>query len=148
MDEAYKVDANNSMTYKLHVLTKVLSVAGQEKSTIYIPFNSFFQELKVNTARTIQPDGRIVDATLMSEESRYAEQPIYKDIKVKKITFPGVQPGSVMEYEIEIITDCKTLPSSSATTIFPVNEKVQLLRLSIDVPKGQDLKFNVVRVFE
>ena len=147
-DERYSVNKTNKVVFKKHVLTKVLTEGGKQFSTVALSFDSYFQKLKINVARTIQPNGDIVNIApeAITEESPYESLPIYSDIKIKKMTFPAASVGSVMEYEVEYTMDYKDLPGFSVLFTVPLNWILLSARFSVEVPKETSVKFNAVRI--
>jgi hypothetical protein len=147
-DERYSVGKNNKIIFKKHVLAKVLAEGGKSLNTVSLPFDGYSQKFKINIARTIQPNGDIVNVApeATTEESPYSNLPMYSDFKIKKMTFPAVAVGSVMEYEVEYTTDNKNVPGLFALFTIPLNSTLLLARFTVEVPKNTIAKFNAVRV--
>lgn len=147
LDEKFSVKSSKQAVLKRHVIIKVLREAGRELGTITIPFNEYFEKVKLNIARTIQPNGNIqnVSNEAIKDESPFTALPIYSDIKIKKITFPNVGIGSIIEYEIEFIRDNKSMPGFSYMFALPMNWTFSLVRFSAEVPKGTPVKFKAER---
>lgn len=147
-DKRYILNNDHTVSYKEHVLIKVLTSGGRDIGTIALPFNEYFQKMKINVARTIQPDGEIMDISTdaISEEAPYYNLPIYSDIKVKKVTFPAVRVGSIVEYKVEYTSDYKDLPGFSTMLALPSRWHVALARFSVTVPKDMPVNYRAVRM--
>lgn len=143
LDEKCTIKNADTAIRKRHVIIKVLKEAGKEAGTVTITFNEYLEKLKINLARTIQSDGKIqnVSQDAIKDESSFTELPIYSDIKVRKITFPNVQVGSIIEYDIEVMENTKTMPGFSYLFTLPVNWTFSLVRFSAEVPKDMPVKF-------
>ncbi len=143
LDQKHIIKANGTLISKKHVMIKVLTEAGRAAGDVVIPFNSYFDKLKVNIARTINPNGDIQDVAkdAILEESSFADFPVFSDFKVKKIIFPGVKIGSVIEYEIETIENNKFIPGFSFVFTIPVKWIVWRARFSVDVPNSMPVKY-------
>jgi len=147
-DEKYTIKSQQLAICKRHVMIKILKEAGKKIGTVTVPFNEYFDKVKLNIARTIQPDGTMlnVSSDAIKDESPFAQLPIYNDIKIKKITFPNVQVGSIIEYEIEFIIDNKSMPGFSFFFGLPSDWKFALARFSVETPKGIPVKFKAERL--
>lgn len=145
LDQKHIIKANGVLISKKHVMVKVLTEGGKAAGDVVIPFNSYFEKPKINIARTIQPTGEIqnVAKEAVEEESLFAAQPVFSDFKVKRIIFPNVQIGSVIEYEIEIVENNKFIPGFSFVFTIPVNWIVWRARFSVDVPNSMPVKYKV-----
>ncbi|MCX5697213.1 MAG: DUF3857 and transglutaminase domain-containing protein [Candidatus Omnitrophica bacterium] len=148
-DEKYTLKNATSGILKRHVLIKVTREGGRKAGTITIPYNEYFEEAKLNIARTIQPDGKIQDVSgeAIKDESPYSDYPIYSDLKIKKVTFPNVQVGSIIEYEVEFVKKDNIFPGASCLFTVPGNWTLNLVRFSVDVPQGVPFKFKAERFF-
>jgi len=146
-DEKHALKSQSKVISKRHVMIKVLKEAGRGVGTVFIPFNEYLEKVKINVARTIQPNGNIQDVSgdVIKDESPFAGLPIYSDIKIKKITFPNVQVGSIIEYEIEYARDYNFFPGYFYIFTIPLNWTISQVRFSVEVPKGAAVKFKAER---
>lgn len=145
LEEKHIIKANGTLISKKHVMIKVLTEDGKAAGDVRIPFNSYFEKLKINIARTIQPTGEIqnVAKDAIAEESSFTDLPVFSDFKAKKIIFPNVQIGSVIEYEIETIGNNKFIPGNSFIFTLPVDWIVWRARFCVDVPNSMSVKYKV-----
>lgn len=144
-DEQRIINANGALTSRKHVMVKILTEGGKAAGEVTIPFNGYFEKFKINIARVIQPNGGIKNVAkgAIREESPFADLPFFSDFKVKKIIFPDVQVGSVIEYEIEIAENNKFVPGYSFVFTIPVDWIVWRARFSVDVPNSLAVKYKV-----
>lgn len=99
-----KLDDNpeGDLIFSHYIRIKVFTERGREsQSKIDIPFGNFFgSDIKIQdiAARTVKPDGSIVEL----KKSDVFERTIVKGsgvkVKVKSFAIPGLEPGSIIEY--------------------------------------------------
>lgn len=144
----YIEDEGGRVILKKHVLTKVIKDEGRDTNIATLVFNAYFEKLKISLARTIQPDGSLIDVSPedIAEASPYGALPMYSEIKIKRITFPEVKVGSIIEYEAEYTMDYKTLPVFSALFTVPIDSMVVLARFSVDVPQDKKVRFKAEKI--
>jgi hypothetical protein len=95
-------DPDGDLIFTHYIRIKVFTERGREsQSKIDIPFGNFFgSNIKIQdiAARTIKPDGSIVEL----QKSDVFERTVVKGsgvkVKVKSFAIPGLEPGSVIEY--------------------------------------------------
>ncbi len=147
LDEKHIIKGNGTLISRKHVMVKVLTEGGKAAGEVIIPFNGYFEKLKINIARTIQPTGEIhnVAKDAIREESPFSDLPVFSDFKIKKIIFPNVQVGSVIEYETEIVENNKFIPGFSFIFTIPVDWIVWRARFSVEVPNSMPVKYKVER---
>jgi hypothetical protein len=80
---------------------KIFSEAGKKHADIEIPFVKGFYDVKDLHARTIHPDGRVIEFNGQILEKLVVKSGGIK-ILAKTFTFPDVTPGSVIEYRYKI----------------------------------------------
>jgi hypothetical protein len=86
----------NEVTY--HMRAKILSNEGRSLADITIPFNSEDSKLKEWWARTILPDGEVLELAKDELEEQIIAEHSSGDYAVLKGTLPGVVPGCVIDY--------------------------------------------------
>ena len=102
-DIAYAPDG--TVVTKHHSIVKIINPQrGKEKfADLHIPFDSKRETLTIETARTVNADGKPQAAS--KEEigdivpARLADATIYSDVRERVISFPAVDAGSVLELE-------------------------------------------------
>lgn len=102
---SHDISPAGQSTYTTHQIVKLLTQRGIEKyDDIAIPYQPNSQHLDVNIARTITPDGTIVEP---SDEGYNEVTPpgllsynIYSDVVWKVISMPALSPGAIIEYQV------------------------------------------------
>lgn len=95
-------DADAGMTLNHYVRIKIFNDRGREsqsKVDIYAPKVRGFQtDIKDIAARTIKPDGSIVELKKEDIFERVVVKTSGLKVKAKTFSMPGVEPGAVIEY--------------------------------------------------
>ncbi|MDE0298433.1 MAG: DUF3857 domain-containing protein [Candidatus Poribacteria bacterium] len=102
---SHDISPNGQSRYTTHQIVKLVSQRGIEKyDDIAIPYQPNSQHLNVNIARTITPDGTIVEPP--DEGYNEVTPPgllsynIYSDVVWKVISMPALSPGAIIEYQV------------------------------------------------
>ncbi len=95
-------DADDGMTLNHYVRIKIFNERGREsqsKIDIYAPKVGGFQtDIKDIAARTIKPDGSIVELKKEDIFERVVVKTSGVKVKAKTFALPGVEPGAIIEY--------------------------------------------------
>ena len=102
---SHDISSTGQSRYTTHQIVKLMTQRGIEKyDDIAIPYQPSSQHLNVNIARTITPDGTIVEP---SDEGYNEVTPpgllsynIYSDVVWKVISMPALSPGAIIEYQV------------------------------------------------
>ena len=93
--------------YTTHQLVKLLTERGIEKyDDIAIPYQPTAQNITVNIAHTITPDGVLVkppaEAYNVVTPPGLLSHNLYSDIVWKVISMPALSPGAIIEYQVTL----------------------------------------------
>ncbi|HEX6749313.1 MAG TPA: DUF3857 and transglutaminase domain-containing protein [Longimicrobium sp.] len=98
-------DGTDSRTYR--TVSQVLTsdaVEGLAENTF--SYDASRQRFRLNWARVIGPDGRVVSAKPEHDQESLApvseSSPVYTDQKIRRITMGGVVPGTIVDYSYTI----------------------------------------------
>ncbi len=102
---SHEISPTGQSRYTTHQIVKLLTRRGIDKyDDIAIPYQPNAQNLSVNMARTITPDGTIVEP---SDEGYNEVTPpgllsynVYSDVVWKVISMPALSPGAIIEYQV------------------------------------------------
>ncbi|MFC1714504.1 tetratricopeptide repeat protein [Candidatus Poribacteria bacterium] len=136
--------------YTLHKIIKILNDRGiQEFGEIALPFNHKSQNVGVNVARTVLPDGTQVEASPDAIHDitppGLADYNLYSDIRYKVVSMPALQPDAIIEYKI-------TVEDAQATTemawilggmIFQWTDPMLTAKCVLRVPKETNIKWKM-----
>jgi len=149
-EHEYIVQDDNTMIEHIHRLIKILNVRGREKyGEVNIDYDSTYQRVKVDFARTIKPDGRIVKVGKkdIRDIDKWAGFPLYSNAKVKVISMPEVVEGSIIEYKTSIFTS-KLINKDDFQFSFGIQYFEPCLhhRLRLIVPEDRKINIHYVRM--
>lgn len=80
----------------------VLTDKGKELVEISFPYVDGVDEIVVNYAYTIKPDGKVVDAREYGSQTFAKSYPDYKAFKFFSMTMPSLEKGSIVEFQLLI----------------------------------------------
>ncbi|MDI6758248.1 MAG: DUF3857 domain-containing protein [Candidatus Omnitrophota bacterium] len=104
-DEKIEITSGGGQVSSLHYLIKILNERGKKNfSEIGISYDSTFEKVELEYARTIKPDGTIteVGSRHIRDVSKYLNFPLYSNARVRIISFPEIAEGAVIEYKVKI----------------------------------------------
>lgn len=104
-DEQVEILPTDKEEDSLHYIVKILNERGKEDfSETHIEYDSTFEKVELEFARTIKPDGSVADvgSRHIRDVSKYLNFPLYSNVRVFIISFPEVSEGAVIEYKIKI----------------------------------------------
>jgi tetratricopeptide (TPR) repeat protein len=105
-DEKVQVTADNKEISSLHYLVKILNERGKEGfSETQIGYDSTYEKVELEFARTIKPDGTVMDvgSRHTRDVSKYMNFPLYSNARVFIISFPEIAEGAAVEYKVKIL---------------------------------------------
>jgi len=130
--------------YKARI--KVFTRQGRkEHGEIRIPFSSALSSIKLNYARTINQDGSVTepdeDAIKVNTHPLAEGAPIYSDIKIKTISMPALENGSIIDYSY--IRTSETLMKNNLFDqwIFKTSTPVITSEYTVQVPEERELNY-------
>jgi len=151
-EEVVTLDARGRTTTEGHLLVKVLQDrAMRQLSDQKIPFRGDYQTCEVLLAATHLPGGGIrkpeANGIMEVSDPEAAAAPFYSTARLKVVSFPGVQPGAVMELKYRI----KPLPGATEEgkepfmggMLFAGYEPVLRKSLTLKVPAKAGLKYEM-----
>ncbi|OGX15084.1 MAG: hypothetical protein A2166_06625 [Omnitrophica WOR_2 bacterium RBG_13_41_10] len=104
-DEKVEITEANTQVSKLHYLIKILNERGKESfSETQIEYDSTYEKVELEYARTIKPDGTVVEvgSRHIRDVSKYLNFPLYSNVRVYIISFPEIVEGASIEYKLKV----------------------------------------------
>jgi len=104
-DEKVQITAGNTMVYLLHYIVRIVNERGKERfAEAPIEYDSTDEKVILEYARTIRPDGTVVDvgSRHIRDVSKYLNFPLYSNARVFIISFPEITEGAVIEYKVAV----------------------------------------------
>ncbi len=142
-DEKIKVTSENTQVSDMHYVIKILNERGKEDfSETQIEYDSTYEKVEVEFARTIKPDGTVVDvgSRHIRDVSKYLNFPLYNNVRVYIISFPEITEGAVIEYKVKIYRN-ELINKKDFVINYPLqsSEPIILANFTIDLPKDKVL---------
>jgi len=93
----------------IHQKINIVGEKGKKFAELQIPFDSERQKVKINFAYTITPENKVLkisskDIKIVTPAELVEFAVLYPGIKTMTVTFPGVEIGSILEYQYKITT--------------------------------------------
>ncbi len=109
IEKTYEVKPDGSYRMKLHLITRILTYKGKKDwADFKYPYNSSFQRVTVDTARTTSPDGKVFRVTRDEiqdiQDPSTARSSLFSKARIKVINLPAVEPGSVIEIGLTLVS--------------------------------------------
>ncbi len=104
-DEKVEVTSDNRQVSSMHNIIKILNERGKEDfSETHIEYDSTYEKVELEYARTIRPDGAVIDvgSRHIRDVSKYLNFPLYSNVRVCIISFPEIAEGAVVEYKLKV----------------------------------------------
>lgn len=122
---------------------EILTYAGKKAySEIKLTYNPAWQTIELTQARVTLPDGTVKKVSAeeinIMDSSWVASAPRYPASKILVANLPGVEVGSILEYEFVSKVDGKPFFSTSQT--FNAHEPIGSKTLTLSAPESLDLE--------
>ena len=142
-DEKVEVTAQNTQVSTLHYIIKILNERGKEDfSESHIGYDSTYETVELEYARTIKPDGTVVDVGIrhIRDVSKYLNFPLYSNARVYIISFPEITEGASIEYKIKVHRN-QLINKKDFVVSYPLQaqEPIITANLSIILPRQRTL---------
>ncbi|MFQ5866795.1 MAG: DUF3857 domain-containing protein [bacterium] len=100
-DKKFEILPDYTATDEAHFIVKILNDRGKRYGEVELNYDSTYEKVELEYARTIRPDGTIVPVgdKHIRDVSRYLNYPLYSNARVKIISMPEVAEGSIIEYK-------------------------------------------------
>jgi len=143
---------HGTSTYVMHQCLRLFTHEGVKAyGEVQVPYDTELQEIHLDYARTITPDGReiIPDESAIHEVTppELQDAPMYSSVKLYTISMPALEPGAIIDYQITIKD--KEPPSADAESdfsdvwYFAWDLPVQTSRYVVHVPKETPIRWQV-----
>lgn len=118
-------------------------LAREQEAEVKIPYTSGYESIKVLRARTIHPDGTVVNVqpSDIRDHELNDESGEYSDARVVSFSMPAVDDGSIIDYEYVTDATRSQMPGQFWTDWYfqGGTDPVLLSRLTVTAPKNLNL---------
>ncbi len=142
-DERTQISALGTQVTELHYIVKILNERGKENfSESSIDYDSTYEKVELEYARTIKPDGTILEVGTrhIRDVSKYMNFPLYSNARAYIISFPGIAEGVSIEYKVRI-SRSRLMNKKDFIMSYPVEASEPILSANfvVDLPKEKKL---------
>lgn len=147
-DESIALSEDNRLESVSHACIKILNDRGKEKfAEVSLQYDSTYERLEVEYARTIKPDGTVVTVgdKNIRDVSLYLNFPLYSNARVRIISMPEISAGCCIEYKVRI-TRSRLPNEKDFNTAFwlAADDPILLERFRLIIPANRDLKYKII----
>lgn len=109
----YVIRRDGSWTTTTRIAAKICSERGRAIANVQLPYNSAFERIKTLHARTIRPDGTVVDVKRedIAEMSPYSTYAMYSSVKTQVLIMPAIEDDCIIDYKWEVSGRESFMPS-------------------------------------
>ncbi|MFH1578002.1 MAG: DUF3857 domain-containing protein, partial [Candidatus Omnitrophota bacterium] len=138
-DEGMQVTPESTAVFSEHFMIKILNQRGkQDFSEAIISYDSTYDRVELEYARTIRPDGVVVPVgnRHIRDVSKYLNFPLYSNARAQIISFPEVSEGCVIEYKYKIYRN-QLINDVDLAFVYGLQEFEPIIqaRLKLTIPK-------------
>ena len=129
VDENIEITTENTSVVTVHVLEQVLKERGKSLAEIEIGYDSTYERVELEFARSISEDGKIVYAgkETIRDVSKYLNFPLYSNSRAFIVSTPLVDVGSFIEYKLKIYSS-KLVDEDDFTFLYRLKEQYPIFK--------------------
>ena len=100
-EQKFEILSDYTATDEAHFLVKILNDRGKHYGEVELDYDSTYESVELEYARTVRPDGTIIPVgeKHIRDVSKYLNYPLYSNARVRIISMPEVTAGSIIEYK-------------------------------------------------
>lgn len=136
------IQQDNTMEFVQHHLIKILNDRGKRHAEIEIGYDSTYDKVEIDFARTIKPNGQVISigAKHIRDVSRYLNYPLYSNARVMIISMPEVSNGAFVEYQVRLRRG-KLVAEKQFDTLYTLQslDPIAYAQFTVTMPKGRTL---------
>ena len=144
IDEKTEFTADDTSVTTIHLIEKILKERAKPLAEVDIGYDSTYQRVELEFARTINPDGKIVSvgSENIRDVSRYLNFPLYSNSRAFIISMPAVGVDSIIEYKLKIYSS-KLIKKDNFSSIYRLREQYPILKAGYEliVPEKKKVNF-------
>jgi len=144
VDEETEITANNTSVSTIHIIEQVLKERGKKLAEVDIGYDSTYQRIELEFARSITKEGdvRYAGGENIRDVSRYLNFPLYSNSRARIVSMPSVDVGSFIEYKFKIYSS-KLVNQDDFTFTYRLREKHPVFKAAFKliVPKQRQVYF-------
>lgn len=147
-DEKIEITSEGTQISYLHYIIKILNERGKvDFSETGIDYDSTYEKVELEYARTIKPDGRVVEvgSRHIRDVSKYLNFPLYSNARVYIISFPEITEGATIEYKLKVYRN-QLINKKDFVLSYPVqsSEPIISANFNLSLPKEKLLHLKIL----
>ena len=147
-DERVELGPENTAVFFEHVLIKILNERGkQDFSEVVIGYDSTYDKVELECARTIRPDGIVVSVgeRHIRDVSKYLNFPLYSNARARIISFPEITQGCIIEYKYKVYRN-QLINEDDFVLTYRLQELEPIIqaKLKLVIPTGKSLHYKIL----
>ncbi|MFQ5680977.1 MAG: DUF3857 domain-containing protein [Candidatus Omnitrophota bacterium] len=145
VEEKTEVLPDNTTVSSIHNIIKILNDRGKEEfSEVLLGYDSTYERVELEFARTIKPDGTAVSVgdKNIRDVSRYLNFPLYSNARVKIVSMPEVAPGALLEYKARIYSN-RMIADRHFSLSYSLQESQPVIHSRFDLIVPRERKVNI-----
>jgi len=144
VDERIEIKSDNTSVSTVHVIEKILQERGKSLAEVEMGYDSTYERIELEYARTITQDSKVIYAggESIRDVSRYLNFPLYSNSRAFIVSMPSVEVGSLIEYKMKIHSS-KLINEDDFSFAYRLREKYPVFKAKIDLitPSNRDVNF-------
>ncbi|MCU0651327.1 MAG: DUF3857 domain-containing protein [Candidatus Omnitrophica bacterium] len=142
-DEKIEIKSDDTQVSEMHYIVKILNERGKEDfSESHIDYDTTYEKVELEYARTIKPDGTVVDVGTrhIRDVSKYLNFPLYSNAHIFIISFPEIAAGAVIDYKLKIYRN-QLVNKKDFVSVYPLQTSEPIIRadFTLTLPTGKPL---------
>lgn len=150
VNEETEIRPDDTSISSIHVVEKVLKERGKSLAEVDIGYDSTYQRIELEFARTITEKGQVISvgSENIRDVSRYLNFPLYSNSRAFIISMPAVDVGSIIEYKLKIHSS-KLVNKDNFAFIYRLREQYPVFKadFKLIVPKKKEVRFKYFNLF-
>jgi transglutaminase-like putative cysteine protease len=144
VEEEMEITQENTSISTLYVVQQVLSERGKSLAEVELGYDSTYERVHLEYARTITQEGKMIYAgeENIRDVTKYLNFPLYSNAKAFIISMPSVDVGAIIEYKLKIYSS-KLVNEDDFSILYRLRERHPIYKASfaLRVPKKQAAKY-------
>ncbi len=149
IQEETEITSSHTAISTVHVVEMVLKERGKRLAEVQIGYDSTYERVELESARTITSEGNIVyvGEENIRDVSKYLNYPLYSNARARIISMPSVDVGAIIEYKVKIFS-AKLMNDKDFSFLYRLRENHPIYKAGfrLTIPEDRDARvkfFNI-----
>lgn len=143
VDEKTEIFGENSSVSTMHIIEQVLKERGKGLGEVEIGYDSTYEKVELEFARTISKDGKVIYAGKenIRDVSKHSNFPLYSNSRAFIVSMPLVEEGSFIEYKLKIYSS-KLINGKDISFLYRLRERYPIFKAKFELIVPSDFNLN------